>query len=259
MQAAHSTLAGQALDFDPCRRTAPWSPAFGPAPRREGVKLPAAGPASASVMDMATPRPFQLFASGRGESTPASATLGPAHDDDALMCRVQAGELQVLSLLFERYQTALLNFYLSMLGDRAASEDLVQEVFVRILKYRRTYRPGSRFTTWMYSIARNARLDFLRKRAGQGIELEWDDIYAPAVEPGDAVELEQHRRLLALALARLPDAKREVLVLSRFQELRYDEIGELLDCEPATIKVRVHRAMQELRQTFQQLAQGDDV
>jgi RNA polymerase sigma factor (sigma-70 family) len=172
--------------------------------------------------------------------------------DDALMSRVRDGDVQALAPLFDRHHAALLNFYLRTTGNRASSEDIVQDVFVRILKYRRTYRPGSRFLTWMYHIARHARVDYLRKRHG---EIEWDDTYAAPVSPGDPAESAQHRHWLALALQRLPDDKREVLVLSRFQGLRYEAIAQILDCEPDTVKVRVHRAMRELRECFHQIAQ----
>jgi RNA polymerase sigma factor (sigma-70 family) len=173
--------------------------------------------------------------------------------DDALMSRVRDGDVQALAPLFDRHHASLLNFYLRTTGNRASSEDLVQDVFVRILKYRRTYRPGTRFLTWMYHIARHARIDYLRKRRG---EIEWDDAYSPPVLPGDPVESAQSRHCLVLALQRLPDDKREVLVLSRFQGLRYEAIAELLKCEPGAVKVRVHRAMIELREHFHQILRG---
>ena len=171
--------------------------------------------------------------------------------DDALMCRVRDGDVQALASLFDRHQRALLNFYMRLSGNRDSSEDLVQDVFVRILKYRRSYRPGSRFLTWMYNIARHARFDYVRKRRG---EIEWDDGYADPVLPSDPAELVEQRQRLALALRRLPDDKRELLVLSRFQGLRYEDIGKLLNCEVGTVKVRVHRAMRELGEYFHQVS-----
>ncbi|HUX67480.1 MAG TPA: RNA polymerase sigma factor [Terriglobales bacterium] len=185
-----------------------------------------------------------------------SAEISPDSDDDALMRRVQAGHLQALSPLFERHQRPLLNYFLRLGASRPASEDLVQDVFVRILKYRATYRPGSRFATWMYYIARNVRLDHLHKRRG---EVEWDDeLHAPSFEPGDAAQAAQEHHLLARALARLSPEKRELLVLSRFQELKHDEIGAILGVETGTVKVRVHRALRELREHFQFLASQAD-
>jgi RNA polymerase sigma factor (sigma-70 family) len=179
--------------------------------------------------------------------------------DDALMSRVHDGEVQALAPLFDRHHAALLNFFFRTIGNRASSEDLVQDVFVRMLNYRRTYRPGSQFLTWMYHIARHARADYHRKRRG---EIEWDDAYAPRVFPHDSAESAQQEHYLALALQRLPDDKRELLVLSRFAGMRYEEIGQLLKCEPGAVKVRVHRAMRELRDCFheitkRQIAQGE--
>jgi RNA polymerase sigma-70 factor (ECF subfamily) len=101
----------------------------------------------------------------------------------------------------------------------------------------------------MYQIARNARLDSLRKEKVQ-VPLEFD-ITGPA-QP-DRVQQEQETALLHKALMQLPEEKREILVLSRFQELKYDEIAQLLGCEVGAVKVRVFRALKDLRAAFQQL------
>ncbi|MGH9519392.1 MAG: RNA polymerase sigma factor [Terriglobales bacterium] len=188
---------------------------------------------------MLLPRPAGL--EGRSDSD----------SDDAVMCQVQSGEVHALGILFDRHQAALLNFFLRNGAARSTSEDLVQDVFVRILKYRATYRPGSKFTTWMYYIARNARLDAAHKRRG---EVDWDDLYTPSFEPGDGAEREQELELLARALQRLAPEKRELLVLSRYQELKHEEIAAVLGVETGTVKVRVHRAMNELREQYQRLA-----
>src|ERR1700682_3066506 len=84
--------------------------------------------------------------------------------DEDLMLEVRDGAGETLGVLFDRYQTPLFNFYSKMTGDRILSEDLVQEVFLRILKYRQSYTPGTPFRSWMYQIARNARLDHFRKQ-----------------------------------------------------------------------------------------------
>jgi RNA polymerase sigma-70 factor (ECF subfamily) len=174
--------------------------------------------------------------------------------DEELMFHVRNGVGEMLGVLFDRYQDPLFNFYCRLTGDRTLSEDLVQDVFYRILKYRQTYRPGTSFRSWMYQIARNARLDNLRKRQVQ-VPIEED---VATMVPTDHVQQEQEAALLHRALLQLPEDKREVLVLSRFQELKYDEIAELLDCEVGTVKVRVFRALQDLRKVFQQL-EGEKV
>jgi len=83
--------------------------------------------------------------------------------DEDLMLQVRDGEVAMLGVLFDRYQTPLYNFYTKMTQDRALSEDLVQDVFLRILRYRHTYRPDTPFRAWIYQIARNARFDAARK------------------------------------------------------------------------------------------------
>ncbi|MGH9814971.1 MAG: RNA polymerase sigma factor [Candidatus Acidiferrales bacterium] len=170
--------------------------------------------------------------------------------DEELMAQVRNDACEQLGLLFDRYQSPLFNFYVKLTGNRMLSEDLVQEVFLRILKYRRSYRPGSPFKAWMYRIARNARLDHARKQAPQ---TEFEPEMAPAVTPHDPAQQRQESALLHRALMQIPEEKREILILSRLQELKYDEIAELLGCEVGTVKVRVHRALQDLKQAFHQL------
>jgi len=170
--------------------------------------------------------------------------------DEELMAQVRSGVGEMLGLLFERYQVPLFNFYLKLTGDRNISEDLVQEVFFRMLKYRQTYRTETPFRAWMYQIARNARVDYLRRKKP---EISWEPEMSPTVMPIDTAQQSQESALLYRALMRLPEDKREVLVLSRFQDLKYEEIAQLLGCEIGTVKTRVHRALQELREIYQQL------
>jgi RNA polymerase sigma factor (sigma-70 family) len=173
--------------------------------------------------------------------------------DEELMSQVRNGVGEMLGVLFDRYQVPLFNFYLKLTGERSASEDLVQEVFLRILKYRQTYRTDTPFRAWMYQIARNARVDQLRRRRP---ETSWEPELSPAILPTDTAQQAQETALLQRALMSIPEEKREVLVLSRFQDLKYEEIAQLMGCEVGTIKTRVHRALQELREIFFQLQSG---
>lgn len=177
-------------------------------------------------------------------------TAANSMSDEELMSHVRSGVGEMLGPLFERYHVPLFNFYLKLTGDRTASEDLVQEVFFRILKYRQSYRPETPFRAWMYQIARNARLDALRKRRS---ETSWEPEMSPPFTPPDTAQQSQETALLYRALMRMPEEKREVLVLSRFQDLKYEEIAQLLGCETGTVKTRVHRALQELREIFYEL------
>jgi len=173
--------------------------------------------------------------------------------DEDLMLQVREGVGEMLAVLFDRYQNPLFNFYCRLTGDRTASEDLVQDVFFRILKYRQSYRPGTPFRAWMYQIARNARQDYHRKHP---LSLSFEPDMSPAIVAADIADSEQQAALLHKALLMLPEEKREVLLLSRFQELKYEEIARLLDCEVGTVKVRIHRALRELRMLFEKLSSG---
>jgi len=179
-------------------------------------------------------------------------TMKLAPDED-LMLDVRNGAGETLGVLFDRYHTPLYNFYSKLTGDRTLSEDLVQEVFLRILKYRQSYQPGTPFRAWIYQIARNARVDHYRKTPKH---ITFEPEMAPAVMPKDSAQHSEESELLHRAMMRMPEEKREILILSRFQELRYDEIARLLGCELGTVKTRIHRAIQELRQTFRQLESG---
>jgi RNA polymerase sigma-70 factor (ECF subfamily) len=167
--------------------------------------------------------------------------------DEELMSQVRSGVGEMLGVLFDRYQMPLFNFFYKMTGNRTMSEDLVQEVFFRILKYRLSYRLGTPFRAWMYQIARNARVDFFRR---QRPEVSWEPELEPAVVQQDSAQQRQETEMLYRALLQMPDEKKEVLILSRFQGLKYEEIAQLLGCEVNTVKTKVHRALQELRELF---------
>jgi RNA polymerase sigma factor (sigma-70 family) len=180
--------------------------------------------------------------------------------DNLLMLKVRDGDVGKFSFLFERHHRALFNFFLRVTGNRDLSEDLVQEVFYRMLKYRHTFRPDSQFCAWMYQVARNAHVDHFRKRRHEAVlsEDEDDDSTSeppsPELTPEEGLRKRQEARLVRQALAQLSVDKREVLVLSRYQGLKYEEIANILGCEVGTVKGRVFRAIRELSETFAQLS-----
>lgn len=171
------------------------------------------------------------------------------------MGNVRDGDIGQLAHLFERHHVRLFNFYLRLTGKRHVSEDLVQEVFFRMLKYRHTYDGGGEFAAWMYRLARNVHRDHHRKWKREPVTVE--ELVDPAgadLLPHEQLEQNQHRELLQQALAKLPIEKRELLILCRYQDLRYDAIAEILGCSVEAVKVRVHRAMKDLRTIFFQLS-----
>jgi len=176
--------------------------------------------------------------------------------DENLMRAVREGDLAKLGVLFDRHHRHLFDFLIRMTGQQTAADDLVQEVFFRMLKYRKTFRDESWFRAWMFHIARNARFDYYRNRPQEAElpEAHADSLKSPVPLPGRELESNQQAMLLEQALLKLAPEKREVLVLSRYQDMKYEEIADLMGCEVGTIKTRVHRALKDLREAVQKLS-----
>lgn len=165
------------------------------------------------------------------------------------MMKVKNGDLDKLGLLFERYNRPLFSFFYRMCKEAELCEDLVQSVFERILKYRDTYTGDGKFTTWMFSIARNAHIDHYRKQQREGIPVEIDEEHMEVdqEEAKAVVNKKEKKELLEIALGRLDEDKREIIVLSRYEGLKYKEIADILDTTEGAIKVKMFRAMKELK------------
>src|SRR5436305_1757749 len=177
--------------------------------------------------------------------------------DNLLMLKVRHGDVAKLSVLFERHHRKLYRYFVRLTADRELSDDLVQDVFFRMLKYKHTYGDQSQFTAWMYQIARNAHLDSTQKGRSE-IPLQSEEgqyRHEPIsleLKPDERITKRQEIAILRQALAALPLEKREVLVLSRYQNLKYEEIAEILHCEVGAVKVRVYRAIKDLGRIFMQ-------
>jgi len=176
--------------------------------------------------------------------------------DNELMFQVRDGDVGKLGILFERHHSKLFNFLTRMCGRREVGEDLVQEVFLRILKYRQSFRGEAAFTTWMYQMGRNVAVDHFRKwKDNPGHDEAPYEHTDGDRTPSEMLEHIETHDLLSLALSRLPAEKREVIVLSRFVGMKYDEIGRVLDHPVGTVKARMHHAMKELRDIYLSLSE----
>jgi RNA polymerase sigma-70 factor (ECF subfamily) len=171
-------------------------------------------------------------------------------DDSQLMRLIQGGDNTPLAALFERHHLALFKYLFYLTRDRAQSEDLVQEVFFRVLKYARSYDVHLPFAGWLYSMARNVYLDSVHKRRGEVPATEMSEAKSSEPMPEELFARKVDAERLREALMALPEDKREVLVLSRFHDLRYEEIARILGCEVGAVKVRVYRALRQLRENF---------
>ncbi len=189
-----------------------------------------------------------------------------ALSDNALMVKVRDGDLDRLGLLFERYKRPLYGFFYGLVREQELSEDLVQNTFLRILKYRHLFRPrlhdnvsagqgDGDFRAWMFHIARNVNHDhYRRNKLNLKDDLEkWQERLGHSENRSTEIQQEEEQQMLSMAMDRLPVDKREILLLSKYQEKKYHEIGEILGCTEGAVKVKVFRALQELKVIYKQL------
>lgn len=179
-------------------------------------------------------------------------------DDRELMMAVRNGDLDKLGVLFERHHKSLYNFFLRQSLGPDLAEDLVQDVFYKLLRHRGTYKGTSKFTTWMYKIAFNTKIDYLRKHKHQTQEMEiHDSIPGDGPSPEKLAMEANENALLMQALDRLSDEKREALTLRRFENMRYEEIAKVMGCKEGTAKARVHWALKDLTREYRKLTGGN--
>lgn len=165
-------------------------------------------------------------------------------DETAMQC-VFNGDLEKTAILYERYKRPLLNFFLRFGVDRESSHDLTQQTFYRLIQYRYTFKEGYEFRTWIYRIARNLFHDYTKSNQLKTNQLD---------EKFDIIEEENYdeaqHKLIRIALEKLPEDYREVLHLSRYEEMKYEQIAEVLNVSVSVVKVRVHRAIKKLREVY---------
>ncbi|MEM1337128.1 MAG: sigma-70 family RNA polymerase sigma factor [Bacteroidota bacterium] len=166
--------------------------------------------------------------------------------DEALMALVSKGDLEVLKLLFDRHHLHVFNFLHKMCGDRQLSEDLTQDVFYKVIKYRSTYNNG-RFISWLFTIARNGLKTHFSRNHHYHETLE-----GIAEQPSNAPNNTEEYSQLHLALGMLESSDREVLVLHKLQEVRYPELAEILGSTPGAVKTKVSRALKKLKEIYTQ-------
>ena len=177
-----------------------------------------------------------------------------AVSDEQLIQWVANGDHSCLGTLFERHHRGVYQYCLQLTRSRAASEDLVQDVFLRILRKAKSFRGEGTFKGWMFNIARNVTLDHLRRAARRETVADVDDgLGGQLVDHRSAEQAAAGReyvQLLLQAMAGLPMAMREVIWLGRFEFATYEELGQALNCNAGAARVRMHRAMKQLNETY---------
>ena len=172
------------------------------------------------------------------------------------MSRVGEGDAAAVEELFLRHHGAAYGLCCRLTSDSTASEDLVQETFMRVLRSAHTFRGGSGFRAWFFRIVRNVCVDHWRihERRSRAVE-GWrvrrgDDESTVGPLPGGGAPERPLVARLERALSELSSDQREVLVMSRYHDMSYAEIAEVTDSTAGAVKVRAHRAMKALRKAF---------
>lgn len=172
------------------------------------------------------------------------------------MLKVKSGDVEKLGLLYHRYSKRLFGFFYRMTNSAATSEDLVQNVFVRMLKYKHSYSESGNFEAWAFHLSRNVHKDHLRKSkryAWQENMTAWEGHLKDDQNRESFYQKTDELNNLAIAIRALPPDKRELIELTRFQKLKYEQVGELLGISESAVKVRVYRTLKELRSNYLKL------
>jgi len=178
-----------------------------------------------------------------------------SYKDEELILQFQQGNENAFVELVDRYKNKLINFTFNYLGDRDLAEDIVQETMLKLYEKRHYYKPIAKFSTWIYTIARNQANTELRKRKRRKISFlsqmtkNGKDFDLDSKAP-DLID-EFHNTYLAQrinkAIQLLPEHFREVIVLRDIQGLSYEDIGSVMDAPLGTIKSRINRARIQLQ------------
>ncbi len=182
--------------------------------------------------------------------------------DEKLMERYAEGDTNAFEELFRRHKNAVYAFIYHFMKSSENTEDLFQNVFIRIINNRRRYKPKAKFTTWLFTITRSVCIDAMRKNQranivplfqNEGIMTEkgWNEFIEDQPNPREISHANELESILEDAIRTLPENQREVLLFREKTDLTFDEIGRILKCSPNTVKSRMHYALLSLRRELE--------
>ena len=180
-----------------------------------------------------------------------------ARTDVQLMLGVKAGDASSFELLLEKYRTPLIHFLGRMVRDPAMAEDLAQEVFLRVYRARKGYKPSAKFTTWLFRIATNLALNAVRDERHRQRDVSIDEPAGEDEQPLQVVDrrpgiiehmVERDRAaLIRRAILHLPEKQRAAVLMHKYHEMDYDQIADVLECSQSALKSLLFRAYDALR------------
>lgn len=189
--------------------------------------------------------------------------------DEELMMRCRNGDMSAFELLVMRYKDPILNFIYRSIGDYHRAQDLTQETFIRVFNYKDRYEPKCQFKSFIYLIATNfcrneirdrnrRQTSFLEDLVPEDGDLDHLDLMKDvSYLPDELYEKKEQQHIIRETFKRLPENQRVALILVTYQNLRYDEIAEVLQCSVSAVKSLIHRARQNMKKLLAEVGIGE--
>jgi RNA polymerase sigma-70 factor (ECF subfamily) len=199
-----------------------------------------------------------------GENAAERQPLSPAAQDVEWMRQVAKGDMDAFQSLIEVHQARVVGTVAKMLGDDVDSEDIAQQVFIRVWKSAGRYQPTAKFTTWLFKITRNLVFNELRRRKRHPVtplqheedEHFFQPVDTAAMSPDASLLDSELNEAVQMAIDALPETQRMAIVLRRYEEMPYEEIAEVLGISIPAVKSVLFRARAELRENLRKYLEG---
>ncbi|HZL08974.1 MAG TPA: sigma-70 family RNA polymerase sigma factor [Prolixibacteraceae bacterium] len=180
-------------------------------------------------------------------------------DEIQLIKGVQQGDRKSFQLLVEKYQQMVVNTCLGMVHNKADAEDLAQDVFLEVFRTAENFRGDAKLSTWMYRIATNRSLNFIRNTKRKGFFQSFEEAFTggrnrnneitnnSSDQPDKNITDQQRSTLLHQAIDKLPEKQRVAFTLNKYEELSYQQIAEIMEISLASVEFLIHRAKKNLQ------------
>lgn len=188
---------------------------------------------------------------GKAQHSNSLSVKSSREEDHLLMLKTQNDDQKAFKKLFEKYKGPIMSYVYSLIGDPLA-EEITQEVFLRVYRYRKTYTPKARFTTWLWTIARNVSIDFLRSSARNELVHSTDEnpIFDQLESPISNAETQMIENSeiekINKCIDRLPDSQKDLLLLQINSDVTYEEMSDLTNTTVSAVKSLLFRARTSL-------------
>ena len=177
------------------------------------------------------------------------------HNEEELIQEYISGNPEATAMIFERYKSRVFNFCLRILGNRADAEDATGEAFLAVFEKKYSYDPKARFSTWLFTVARNCCIDRIRKKrftvslwftGHNGGTQKFEAVDGKELPGQELAEAESAQRVRQ-AIARLPVEQKEAIILREYHDFSYEEIAQILKCSLEKVKILIYRARENLK------------